>query len=211
MPQAFLDTAATHRKTLQSALHLLTPIDKESLIKQEAELLRLRGELQSISHERVIMDVLTRTTISETKRIHQGAKELADKAKQQRYRIRLEASKSNTQNGKPNDNWSSNVLSKSNPSDPYALLNTPIHLPQYIPVKNRDGGSYQQQDSSDRLSGKCKHYGGVMARSVGSGIMVPNMRQGSLPEELQNIKTVPITSSSASAQISLEMRKGLKM
>ena len=80
----FMETANTHRTTLQDAIHFLSDEDLAKIAKQEQVLQKVRGELQSISHERVIMDVLTRPVITETRRIHAQAQNAATNALEKR-------------------------------------------------------------------------------------------------------------------------------
>jgi hypothetical protein len=112
LPDMFRETAAVHRKTLQDAIHLLTPEEQSRIAEQELVsylaigtpmmptdcsfqfpryllsiqvLAKVRSELQSISHERVIMDVLMRPAITETKRLYASHQADNQKVLKKRY------------------------------------------------------------------------------------------------------------------------------
>ena len=85
----FRETTSAHRKTLQEAIHMLSPEEHAKIADQERVLDKVRSELQSISHERVIMDVLVRPTITETKRLYARNQADNEKVLQKRYTTSL--------------------------------------------------------------------------------------------------------------------------
>lgn len=63
IPESLRETAAAHKKSLLEVTQILSPEEKHSLDKQTTQLERLKLELQSISHERTVFDVLTKYTL----------------------------------------------------------------------------------------------------------------------------------------------------
>lgn len=135
-------------------------------------LAKIRSELQSISHERVIMDVLTRPTINETKRIHAIAQQGAsNQPKRFSSGIAGNSTRNNpaTKNGaiepsrvavhgdstvviSNSRQQSGSVATNVSYKDTAELLTTPIHIPQYSPTiasvqSARRSGARQQAQS----------------------------------------------------------------
>ena len=173
LPEMFVETANSHRKTLQDAIHSLSDEDQANIAIQEKILQKVRGELQSISHERVIMNVLMRPAITETKRIYAQAQSVADKVTEKRYQQsggrgsggatganvteNRNLHSSNT-SGTTTSTSSSALPQRTNRSATMGvtfnataeLLNTPIHIPQYNPTQAQAQAQTQVQGQSLR-------------------------------------------------------------
>ena len=67
LPESLWEDAAAHKKSLLDVAHLLGPSYEQNYINHSKELDRLRAELQSIAHERVVVDVLTRQSIKQAR------------------------------------------------------------------------------------------------------------------------------------------------
>ena len=67
LPESLWEDAAAHKKSLLDVAHLLGPSYEQNYLNHSKELDRLRAELQSIAHERVVVDVLTRQSIKQAK------------------------------------------------------------------------------------------------------------------------------------------------
>ena len=129
----------------------------------QKQLNNLKAELNSITQERVVNLVFSREVINDAKRM---------KSSRSATPLHLRSNKTNLQ---------VNKLEKGNmnslPSHKLKI-NTPtqsILIPEYIPPEKR--------------TSKAKSSSTV--RYVDSSLMVPSMRQGSLPNEIKNIKTTP--------------------
>ena len=68
VPESIRETAATYKKSMLDVAHILGPSYEQNYVAHTKELDRLRAELQSIAHERVVVDVLTRQSIKQSKR-----------------------------------------------------------------------------------------------------------------------------------------------
>ena len=70
IPQSLRDSAALHKKTMLDVMGSATATvlgEDTSYQEHTKELDRLRSELQSISHERVVVDILTRQTMKDAR------------------------------------------------------------------------------------------------------------------------------------------------
>ncbi|KAJ1433366.1 hypothetical protein B484DRAFT_478373 [Ochromonadaceae sp. CCMP2298] len=234
MPELLLEAAATHRATLQEAMQVMGP-DAEGMASQQAALDRLRGELAAISHERVIMDVLTRPAINETKRLavlalqaelitRQPDRDRGPRPPDRQGHIgraRGQTSLTSRRHGAGTgvDAVTGNATeimayagagsSNALVSD-QALLSGHIQIPKYVPGRREPGtvsgpngagkgGTGAESDPVGlALTSMEAGQGAVLARAV-SGRMVPSVRRGSLPEELQHLNTTPSPAITASA------------
>ena len=68
VPESIRETAVNYKKSMLDVAHVLGPSYEQNYITHTKELDRLRAELQSIAHERVVVDVLTRQSIKQAKR-----------------------------------------------------------------------------------------------------------------------------------------------
>ena len=73
IPEYFREMATAHKNTILDAAGIMAVDEKENMAQQSQQLDLLKRELQSISHERVIVDVFTRSTISRAKRHSKNA------------------------------------------------------------------------------------------------------------------------------------------
>lgn len=67
IPQSLRDTAALHKKTMLDVMGDAAVLGNDNYQEHTKELDRLRSELQSISHERVVVDILTRQTMKDAR------------------------------------------------------------------------------------------------------------------------------------------------
>jgi len=68
IPQSLRDTAALHQKTMLDVMGNDAAVEGvDNYQEHTKELDRLRSELQSISHERVVVDILTRQTMKDAR------------------------------------------------------------------------------------------------------------------------------------------------
>ena len=69
IPQSLRDTAAVHKKTMLDVMasDSAAVVGDDNYQEHTKELDRLRSELQSISHERVVVDILTRQTMKDAR------------------------------------------------------------------------------------------------------------------------------------------------
>lgn len=71
IPEGIRVYAAAHKNSLLEASQMLGPSYEQNYLIHNKELERLRSELQSIAHERVIVDVLTRQSIKKARKKNQ--------------------------------------------------------------------------------------------------------------------------------------------
>jgi hypothetical protein len=138
------------------------------------------------------MDVLTRPIINETKRAFDGRlveeRELKERSWQERTRHDGVAS-TERKSGLRGD---ADILSRRSVSSKLTAtativkardnINSPIFIPEYKPSSTMDGTA--RPAAVDISQHPSKQH--VYARAVGGGIMVPSMRQGSLPAEVSD-------------------------
>ena len=129
----------------------------------EKTLLSLKAELQSISQERVVNQVFSKEVINDAKRVSSYLP------------IHLRSTKH-----PPNRNLNTPNNSQR-PVQKLAIntINEPISIPDYVPPDNRPAKATNKFSPS------------YAVRQVGTSLMVPSMRQGSLPEKIRNIQTTP--------------------
>ena len=142
------------------------------------------------------MDVLTRPIINETKRAFNGRlveeRELKEKSWQEKWTRRdAVAASTERKSGRRGDvdilsRRSDTVNSKLTATATIVKardnINAPIFIPEYKPSSTMDGTA--RPAAVDISQHPSKQH--VYARAVGGGIMVPSMRQGSLPTEVSD-------------------------
>ena len=262
IPESFRQIASTHRQALLDSVHINAPNEKEyedTLF--DAQISKLRAELNGISHERVVVDILTRQTISRAKshytkagtggepvlkhhfsssssslsqiggRAGMGAQAIAASSSGGRgltsssveiLRTTMPAEHSTKATvaaaaREPSRDYAATTTAATVPSSssrrptgaasaasvhrvfvPSPTLSTAydaITVPEYQnPILSKtqepiasSAASASSSHSSASALGQVK----PKARAVGTGLMVPSMRQGSLPPELLQIKTSP--------------------
>ena len=67
IPQSLRETAALHKKSMLDVMGDAAVVGDDDYQEHTKELDRLRSELQSISHERVVVDILTRQTMKDAR------------------------------------------------------------------------------------------------------------------------------------------------
>ena len=189
VPESLRETAMAHKKNMLDVSHVLGPSYEQNYAAHTKELDRLRGELQSIAHERVVVDVLTRQTIRQAKK----------KPTSQNGNNGNNGKNSN--NGNPGSGGSgSRIKAKEAPFEP-------IVIPSYAAFsqgqtnKPNNASNSNNPNNPNNLNNQNTQGKGppiLFARNVGPGsLMVPSMRQGVLPPEISNLKTTPSDGTSA--------------
>lgn len=192
--------AQNHRKMLLESNFLLTEDEVKRLDMQDKQLNKIKGELQSMAHERAILDVYTRQTISEAKRAGvrgvPAGRPNYEATKSVPTAPRATSSRTTERTSKMGVTQDKRIVTHNNTSETLAIdLTGTIHIPEYIP-------RYMREKESNNIKNTMRkndiNYPVVsqipahkIARAVGNGIMVPSMRVGSLPVELKDIRTVP--------------------
>jgi hypothetical protein len=138
------------------------------------------------------MDVLTRPIINETKRAFDGRlveeRELKEKSWQEKLTRRDAVASTERKIGVRGD---VDILSRRSVSSKLTAtativkardINAPIFIPEYKPSSTMDGTARPASVDISQHPSKLHVY----ARAVGGGIMVPSMRQGSLPAEVSD-------------------------
>ena len=141
------------------------------------------------------MDVLTRPIINETKRAFDGRlveeRELKEKSWQEKL-TRRDAVASTERKSGTGLRGDADILSRRSVNSKLTAkativkardnINAPIFIPEYKPSSTMDG--IARPAAVDISQHPSKQH--VYARAVGGGIMVPSMRQGSLPAEVSD-------------------------
>ena len=177
-PRSYQEMANYYREQMVNAASIISPImpapeDTKENLTPEQNLNMLRMELQSISHERVIVEVLTRQTMIKSK--------LQSSA--------LSSSSSMHSTAHVSSGGSSYRITPQ--SVPAAALNEMIPIPEYNPgatlasAKDKTSGTKSSSNSSS------SRYAPVVRKLPPGSVMVPSLRQGSLPPELQALRSVP--------------------
>lgn len=194
VPASYQEMASFYREQMSAAASIISPLLPEDTRENSPEqnLNMLRMELQSISHERVIVDVLTRQTMSKNK-LASASASVSASAGGSSYAAPASSSRSRAEY---------RVASQSLPA---AALSEHIPLPEYCP-----GGPSAQPKPKPKQRGGDKqspYPSGSVAPTVRrlpvGAVMVPSLRQGSLPPELQALRSEP-----AAAPPTLERRAG---
>ena len=182
VPESLRETAIAHKKSLLDVAHILGPSYEENYNNHTKELERLRSELQSIAHERVVVDVLTRQTIRQAKK------------------------KPTQNNNNNNGSSSSSSMNKNKKTGPGSgsvgpgsqIPFEPIVIPSYKAFNPNHGATNDKTQTSGsdpnnkKQNNQTNEPPRMYARTVQNGsLMVPSMRQGILPPEIANLKTVP--------------------
>lgn len=126
IPNSFQVTAEAHKKSLLDSVYLGESLSETFKNDRINQLEIIKNELQTISRERVQIEVFSRQTISE-------AKKLKFEQKQKEMHLRY---LSRTRNINVNNDNNNNQIYKVVPTTiPYSNndINQPIKLPQYYP------------------------------------------------------------------------------
>lgn len=190
IPETFLAAARNHRNALLASANMMTPADKENFEKQTQQLDNLRRELKSCAHERVVIDVLSRGPVNEARlRGHGNGSS--------RGNLRSRGHATSALGRSTNGAGAVAIGGRSKEGDeaqyktPSSELSStdPIIIPEYesreVQQQKAERNKKQAGDFVSRMPSK------LVARNVGSGLMVPSMRHGSLPADIQNLKSSP--------------------
>ena len=165
IPQSLRDTAAIHKKTMLDVMGDAAVVGDDNYQEHTKELDRLRSELQSISHERVVVDILTRQTMKDAR-----------------------SAKIQSNNGTA----SSMMMMRYDPIHIPAYTST--YDPTSFGLSQGQNSDTEEKKSRRDSSHSVPLVGAARAVSQGA-LMVPSMRQwqGRLPSQVARIKTTPTT------------------
>lgn len=183
VPEELLQTLEhdvfNYKRNLIGVSRFLTEDEKKSIGNIENEIYRIQAELQSVSHERVVIDVLSRPVLTEIEH-NRGVRIQASKEAYLQRRSGVEqpsSSSTRPTNGKGTG---------SSPEDP-------IYIPPYV-------SSYMRvMKTQQPVPYAGPHQGGfntsvhnVAVRTTASTTMVPSMRSGYFPPEYKNLRMTPV-------------------
>lgn len=192
VPESLLHTLEhdvfNYTRNLIGHNRFLTEEEKKSIHHIENELYRVQAELQSVAHERVVIDVLSRPVMTEIEH-NRGRRLQASKEEYLQRRSGVEQPSSNA----PRSTGSRR--SNGAPEDP-------IFIPPYIPAYLKD----LKSSSSSHSGATTTAVGGgitgshsygtsinhVAVRATGSTTLVPSMRSGYFPPEYKNLRMTPV-------------------
>jgi hypothetical protein len=238
IPDNFKKSAHDHKINLLDATKSYNDNDinsnknKENIEFQNRQFDALKEEFKAISHERIIVDVLTRQTLSRAKHSNKGGigvesssyvssvrsndqstrtnmgKYVASRkqdsgpslellrsttaSRQSSLRTTMESqassSSSSSSSSSKINNKTNNDIQESNQIS-HVNLNNPLPLPLYIipdnPHKSTTNINIKTNKPSIIPSAR------VITKSTKGAIMVPSMKQGVIPDEIKNLKTIP--------------------
>lgn len=208
IPPAIQQMAASHRKNLMAASEVLGPLDKADLGRHEQALEQLKGELKSMAYERVVMDVLTRQSIRDSKRKTSSNASTAPLSSARgavtarstpRYATAVpsRASPPSVAGGR-NPRTAARSTSGASTSAPVSPqdVHAPIHIDRFssnlatpeLAASTRPGIRPTQ---SPLHKTPHQRYDVFSAQSTAGAVVVPSVRTGVLPEELRHIKSTP--------------------
>lgn len=158
--------AEDYKRSLLGNKQFLSDQDRVEIEKVHQELMRLQLEMQSVAHERVVVEVLSRPVV-------QDIEHSRDARIQTKSRYNRDRSSEGTINSAPNM--------------PTSSTNEFIHIPYYVPghIRGKNGAS-EGGGIVGTVSSK------ATVRPVANTTLVPSMRVGQFPAELRNLKTTPI-------------------
>jgi hypothetical protein len=199
IPESLREIAATHRKALDDASEILTRKDKLNSKDSAGELERLKAELRSITHERIVVDVFSKQNSVRHKQ-NQPATGRSERLGRSTGAVGISM---NGSGAMPPNSATNRVATNVTGTGAPTGLYQPIPLPTYTPGAgalladglplNSDGqASNPGGNRASTAVASARSSNGVRARAVGDGFMVPSMRQGYLPEELRDLKTTPV-------------------
>lgn len=175
MPESIRQLALENRKSLLNAVGKVSTIDPGFLEEQTYALESLRLELQTITEERIKSQVRTKLLLGSLS---------SSKVKPTLSFLRNKSSdvpSSSSSSSKAVDKQSQGSIRIVSSTPQFIDVNTPIPVPSYKPKLE-----------NDKREKEAKLESNFIAKNVGSRIVVPNVRIGSLPEEIGNIQTTPI-------------------
>ena len=165
IPSALTSVAEANRKAILDSVQM-NDLFNGFQVKEgdfQKQLNTLKAELHSITQERVVNLVFSRDVINDAKRIKPSRSATPLHLRSSRAINQVNTADKGTMNSLPSQKLNFNTPTQS------------IIIPEYIPPEKRSS------------KGKTA----PTARYVDSSLMVPSMRQGSLPNEIKNIKTTP--------------------
>ncbi len=184
VPEQLLQTLEkdvfNYNRSLIGDARFLTEEEKKSIDHIGKELYKVQAELQSVAHERVVIDVLSRPVLAEIEH-HRG--------------LRIQASKeAYLQRRSGNDQPPSSSSRAGSGRGGFASPEDPIFIPPYVPPYMK-GSSGPNPSSSAR--GTALHTSetystnNVAVRHTASTTLVPSMRTGYFPPEYKNLRMNP--------------------
>lgn len=191
-PDSFLRMAEFYREQMRNAASALDPdaaANKENASSGYSEaqhnrnLDLLKMELQSISHERVIVDVLTRNTMAQSRH----AAGLASSAPSS------SSSSSSSSSRRYRVTSSSPSAPQQQQSQPQTLLDGMIPIPDYAAALSdaAAAAARAKPETAESRLRKAEQRKFIARKVPNGGLMVPSLRQGSIPPELQLLRTTP--------------------
>lgn len=233
IPDNFKETAHEHKMNLLDATKSYNDNtinkNKENIEFQNRQFEALKEEFKAISHERIIVDVLTRQTLSRAKHFNKGGvgvesssyvssaylndqtsrtsmgKYVASRkqdsgpslellrsttaSRQSSLRTTMESQASSSSNINNKTNNDIQDTNHNSPANFKINLNNPLPFPTYIIPDN----PYKSTNHNDLTTTKPSIIPSsrIITKSTKGAHMVPSMKQGSLPEEIKNLKTIP--------------------
>jgi hypothetical protein len=155
----------SHTKTLLESVQLISPEERKRLDSMQEELDRLRLDLQSLSHRRTVLDVVSRPVVNKAKR---SSKQVQEKAYQTNRQGRGAAS---------------TVTADTKIVD----VDAPIPIPSYH--RDRPQAGYINGNRSS--SSSSYNRGITRVEGVRGKTLLPSVHTGALPLELQGLRTQP--------------------
>jgi len=149
-----------------SQMPLMSDSEKQALANQQQELEKLKGELESLSHEKVVLDVLTRPLVQN---------------------IHLQQQLRNMKSG-PKIPFVNSIGSQRSPvNSNSSTSDKTIPIPEYIPLHHRQSKLLNKHSNANSNSPI------PLVRNTKGGVVVPNIKLANeFPEELQFIRSKPV-------------------
>jgi hypothetical protein len=176
---SYQEMAAFYREQMVNAAQIVSPpgqFEGKENGGPEKSLEYLKMELQSISHERVIVEVLTRQTAAAA-RSHAPSSSSSSSSK---LHLRSRGG------GATSSSSSSNLSSTGTSTGAAATAAS-----EMIPIPEFSASVSASRSSKPRASKGSAPATTVVRRLPPHSLMVPSVRQGSLPPELQGLRTEP--------------------
>jgi septum formation inhibitor MinC len=183
---------------------LLTDQETNHLAHMHKEMEKLKHELQGINHERVVVDVLTRPTLSDIKRwvsttantphhlLHLTHSPYQPITLSHSQPQQHEQQQRQRQQQQQQSRQTSTATAKSAPPPPYdplANMDEAIRIPDYVPLHLRATQKLRHSPIRSQYPPMPTYAPQVTARAVGNNVtVVPNMRVGELSPDLRAIK-----------------------
>lgn len=204
MPQNIRDLAIQNRQSLLKTLdnpenndHQISNsvMNKDYLEQQAKELEYLKDELQNITQQRIVLNISTREFIHDNKSNQKIPFQKSSQSFQTNRVKPLTILKNKSSKGN-NENQSDQL--EQDDSIPIESYKPALNLmPHYLTEaqQNQLQDYLNKHNVQNNPAGDNYHVKSVS--SVGTKVMVPNVRLGSLPPELDNVVTTPVVISTS--------------